>query len=145
MAIVLAARRFGPYRRPCCFREAGSAPNGCGDPGRGMRKGRRWAACKGVRGLTRRQAPAPPPPAVLVQPRRPKLPREKAVFPNTLRKYLGGPSWKAWLRILERAGVQLEWLPKGSGHRRRMFTPEECRRVMEAWFRDLGAWRLRGR
>lgn len=136
MAIVLGKRKYGRYTTVCQLRAPGDASGRCGDPGLGMRAGRRWAACKGVRSNLRvlAQPKAQPVVPLLALPAR----RSSTVEPKVLWAYLGRMNWKLWKGLLERAGVE-RTKTRGRGRR---FTHAECRRVMETRFRELGEQRL---
>lgn len=62
--------------------------------------------------------------------------------PDVLRRFLGEPRWSRWKRLLASAGVSYGKSSLG-GNRARGLTHGECRLVMEAWFRELGEYRLK--
>ncbi len=70
----------------------------------------------------------------LAAPLRAKAPREHRVQATVLRQFIGNPRWSRWKELLAEVGLPT------SG---RTFTRAECRRVMEAWYRDVGAFRLK--
>ena len=75
-------------------------------------------------------------------PARRKPRKETRVTPENLRAFIGAPRGKVWKEILAAAGVELRWARKGM---RKKLTRDECRKVLEAAFGRLGAWRIRQR
>ena len=73
-------------------------------------------------------------PRPLVGPLYAKAAPERTVRATTLRLYIGNPRWSRWKRLCGSVGVPT------SGRR---LTRAECRLVMEAWYRELGEFRLK--
>lgn len=71
----------------------------------------------------------------LVGPLRAKPARERTVSPTNLRLFIGNPRWRRWSKLLADCGLQ----------KRPRLSHAECRRVLEAWYRELGEFRLKRR
>lgn len=84
----------------------------------------------------------------LLPPVAPKSPRGRGVNARVLREFLGSPTYKRWKAVLAAAGVELVWVRKGrsaGGRRHRRLTYEECRAVMETYYRQVGEFRMKRR
>jgi hypothetical protein len=73
-------------------------------------------------------------PSPLSSPLRAKPARERTVQATNLRLFIGNPRYSRWKRLCASVGVRT---------RGRRLTRAECRLVLEAWYRELGEFRLK--
>lgn len=64
------------------------------------------------------------------------------ISPYELRLFLGCPTWGRWKKVLAKCGIETGWSRRLKGRRARTLSFDECRRVMEAYYENVGARRV---
>lgn len=125
---MLGKKTYGRYSSSCQLRPPGDARMPCKATTRVCKRGRRWASCKGRRGLAEAQQPT----ITLVAAPSPRKPTRFAL--KAIWVFLGRPQWGKFKAHIAAQGI--------AHQRYQTLSKADTELIMRTWYARIGLWRL---